>query len=169
MQRVKPGKVNDAATPPDPYQLALRLLTARDLSVSALRQKLLQRKCASDEVENCLVRLQKERFLDDRRYAGQIVEYALASGRYVGYRLRQELKRRGISPELIAELTADKTEQQKELELATALIRNRYPDYDVQKYDERLRRRIAGFLQRRGFASTTISSILGRQSYLVRD
>jgi len=153
----------DPAVPPDPYLVALRLLTARDMSVSALRQKLLQRKCLPHMVEDCLQRLQQERFLDDRRYAERIVEAVLNSGRYVGYRLRQELKRRGVAAELIEELTTGRTDQQQELELAVQLVLSRYPDFAENNNDQRLRRRIAGFLQRRGFGYETIGDLLNKR------
>ncbi|CAH2032419.1 regulatory protein RecX [Trichlorobacter ammonificans] len=140
--------------------MALRLLTTRDMTVAVLRRKLLMRGYEAATVESAVERLLRERYLDDRRYGERFVEAALTSGRYRGYRLRQELTRRGISRELTAELLNTVDDPADETALARQVVARRYGGFDPVRADERERRRIAGFLQRRGFGMATIRSVL---------
>lgn len=150
------------------YQQALRLLAGRDYTVSAISAKLRLRGCDEAEIALAVERLQKERFLDDGRYARHFIESARRSGRYVGYRLRQELRRRGLPVELLDELSVETGAEEDEAVLARQLTARRYSSFDPLTSDEREKRRIAGFLQRRGFSATSIRSVLrhrGEEEY----
>lgn len=146
------------------YPIALRLLASRDYTVAAIARKLSLRGCAADDVQATLSRLQQERFLDDRRYAERFIESAVSSGRYVGYRLRQELKRRGVAAELVESVLDERRNDTDEHELARALVARRYASFHATTADDRERRRVAGFLQRRGFGSGAIRAVLLNRS-----
>lgn len=145
------------------YLAALRLLGGRDYTTIGLSRKLEQRGYASEQIEEALNRLTAERFLDDRRYAERFIAQSRESGRYVGYRLRQELMRRGVPSDVSAELLAVGTEHAEEVDLARQLISRRYAGFDPVTSDDRNRRRIAGFLQRRGFGAEVIRQVLDRR------
>lgn len=142
------------------YPAALRLLAGRDYTVAALARKLEQRGYRQEQVAETLERLVAERFLDDRRYAQRFVEQARETGRYLGYRLRQELKRRGIPAELISDALDEPDAPDHERRLARQLIERRYAAFDPAASDERERRRVAGFLQRRGFSAEAVWSVV---------
>lgn len=147
------------------YPIALRLLASRDYTVAGITGKLLLRGCATEDVQAAVSRLQQERFLDDRRYAERFIESAASSGRYVGYRLRQELRRRGVAVELIEDILGGRRNAaDDEYELACALVARRYAPFRAAAADDRERRRVAGFLQRRGFGSGTIRAVLLNRS-----
>jgi len=145
------------------YQAALRLLSGRDYTVATLGRKLEQRGYPAEQVADALARLVAERFLDDRRYAERFINQCRECGRYVGYRLRQELKRRGVPAEVAAELLADPLKNGEAVALARQLISRRYADFDPVTSDDRDRRRVIGFLQRRGFGGETIRQLLDRR------
>jgi len=145
------------------YQAALRLLAGRDYTVAVLVRKLEQRGHAPEQVAAAVARLVSERFLDDHRYGEGLIAQCRASGRYVGYRLRQELKRRGVPAEVVVELLADPQENGEELALARQLISRRYAGFDPVASDDRDRRRVVGFLQRRGFGAGVIRQLLDRR------
>lgn len=150
----------------DPYVVALRLLGGRDYTVATMTKKLLARGCDADRVMTAVHRLISERFLDDRRYGERFVESARSCGRYVGYRLRQELQRRGIAKDLIAELLSGQQDQTEELAIAAALVARRYSKVDLAKATDKERRRIAGFLQRRGFGGETLRKVLNQRTVI---
>lgn len=125
-----------------------------------MARKLEQRGYEQEQIAEALARLSAERFLDDRRYAERLIVQAHESGRYVGYRLRQELKRRGVPSELAAELLADRPDTGQETTLARQLVARRYAGFDPAASDDRDRRRVAGFLQRRGFGVEVIRQVL---------
>lgn len=144
------------------YLAALRLLTSRDYAQRALEAKLGQRGFEQQQVLAAIKRLQEQGYLNDRRYAERLVESALQSGKYVGYRLQQELQRRGIPLELAAELL-QQAEPRDQLSQAQELVQQRYPAFSAATADDRERRRIAGFLQRRGFRAETVFQLLDRR------
>ncbi|MGB4598799.1 MAG: regulatory protein RecX [Trichlorobacter sp.] len=145
------------------YLAALKLLAGRDYTLAALACKLEQRGYQHQQVAETLVRLSAEHFLDDRRYAERFISQARESGRYVGYRLRQELKRRGVPTELAAELLEGCCDRAAELALARQVLSRRYAGFDPAASDDRVRRRVAGFLQRRGFGCEVIRQLLDRR------
>lgn len=150
--------------PGDPvYLAALRLLAARDYTRASLFRKLEQRGYAAEQIEAVINRLTAERFLDDRRYAERFIVTSRESGRYLGYRLRQELRRRGVPADLGDELLAACSDPADELDLARQLVARRYAGFDPATSDDRLRRRIAGFLLRRGFGVEVIRQVLDRR------
>lgn len=141
---------------------AVRLLAGRDYTALALQRKLQLRKFTSVDAKAVVERLAREGFLDDQRYAERFVAAARESGRFTGYRLRQELQRRGVASELVDELLRESPDAIDELKHALALVSRRYSGFDPLLADDRERRRVAGFLQRRGYRNDVIRSVLCR-------
>lgn len=143
------------------YFVALRLLTGRDYSCKGLQQKLHGKKFTRQEIAETVQRLMDAGYLDDHRYAERFVSSARSGGAFTGYRLRQELLKRGISPELADELLqGSPSDVDQELEQGLELVSRRYAGFDQGVVDDRLRRRVFGFLQRRGYGSRVIMQIL---------
>ncbi|MDK9716634.1 MAG: RecX family transcriptional regulator [Trichlorobacter sp.] len=117
---------------------------------------------SAEVAHQAVERLISEGYLDDQRYAERFVAAARQSGRYVGYRLRQELRRRGVAPELIDQVLRNVPDDGDELAQARELIERRYAAFNPQEADDRQRRRIAGFLQRRGYRGDVVRQLLER-------
>jgi regulatory protein len=139
---------------------ALRALTRRDHSEAELRRKLTGREFSAAAVEETIGRLKESRYLDDRRFALNWAESAVRNGRGYGYRLRFELSRRGIAEEIAAEVIAQLNTDYGEAEMLRALLLKKFPGFDPLSADERQRRRIIGYLQRRGFSLTAVLQAL---------
>lgn len=146
----------------DCYLAALRLLTGQDYTVLGLMRKLLLRRFSQIDAKAAVERLVREGYLQDRRYAERFISTARETGRFTGYRLRQELQRRGVAVELLDELLRELPKEEDQLERAQNLVARRYPGFEPQTADERERRRVAGFLQRRGYAYDVVREVLGR-------
>ena len=147
-------------TPEQVYQYALRLLTGRDYTVARMAQKLLLREVTVPLVEETTLRLQREGWLDDRRYAARFAESALSSGRFYGARLRVEMRRRGFPADVIAETVAPLLAECDEISEARAATERRYPGFSYSAASDRDKRRLVGFLQRRGFGFSAIMRAL---------
>ncbi len=142
------------------YLAGLRMLTRQDCTAGLLFRKLVRR-FSEAQVEAAVERLIREGFLQDKRFGERFIASARESGRFTGYRLRQEMYRRGFPAELIDELLQSvPVEQETELEKAGNLVRRRYPGVGSRDLDEREKRRIAGFLQRRGYGLDVIRNLL---------
>jgi regulatory protein len=153
-----------SSQPSDCYLAALRLLTGQDYSCAALRRKLQMKRFSAEEAQQAVERLISEGYLQDQRYAERFVAAARNSGRYVGYRLRQELRRRGVEADLVEQVLQDAPDDGDDLMRARELIERRYAGFNPQVADDRQRRRIAGFLQRRGFPAGVVMTLLNRAS-----
>jgi regulatory protein len=153
-------KNSDPSTPERAYQYALRLLTARDYTEARLREKLRGREFEEAHVEAALGRMVAEGWVDDRRFAERFVESALAAGRYYGPRLRQEMRRRGLLPDLVSEVLGRVLAERDEAEEVRAIVERRFSGFSFAAASDKEKRRAVGFLQRRGFGFTAIMSAL---------
>lgn len=142
------------------YQYALRLLTGRDYSVSRIRQKLAAREVDEQDLEAVVFRLQREGWLDDRRYAERFAASALSSGRYYGARLRMEMRRRGFSADVVDETLAPLLLENDEISEVRSATERRYPGFSYSAASDRDKHRVFGFLQRRGFGFSAIMRAL---------
>lgn len=150
------SKNTDPSSPEQGRQYALRLLAGRDYTVAALKQKLRARQLREEDLEQVVSRLEEEGWLSDRRFAERFSESALTSGRYVGVRLRQEMLRRGVPEELIDEQLARLCLDHDEDEQACQMLAKRFPAFTFAASGDHEKRRVAGFLQRRGFRFSTV-------------
>ncbi len=142
------------------YQYALKLLTGRDYTAASLKKRLLVREFADTDAEMTVSRLVKEGWLDDRRFAERFAGSALTSGRFFGPRLRMEMRRRGLPIELIDEVLANLHDEHDEGDGARSVIEKRFPGFSFAAASDREKRRVVGFLQRRGFGVSTIMRVM---------
>jgi regulatory protein len=157
-------KSSEPSTPERAYQYALRLLTARDYTETRLREKLCGRDFEDADVEAALGRMVTESWLDDRRYAERFAEGALASGRYYGPRLRMEMRRRGVPPEMVSEVLGRVLAERDEVEEVSTVIERRYSGFSFSTASDREKRRVVGYLQRRGYSLSAIMRALRAQN-----
>lgn len=128
------------------YAKALRLLNVRFLSEKELRQKLM-RSGAGDAVTDDVVQtLQKERFLDDLRLAYQVYAYYARKGQYGHAYIVNKLRRRALP-------IPEDVERPDELTVAEQLVAKKFAC-------EEDKRKIARYLQNRGFAPYVIRDIV---------
>jgi len=151
---------SEPSSPERAYLYALRLLTARDYTAARLREKLHGRGFDDSDVEAALGRMVTEGWVDDHRFAERFAESALASGRYYGRRLQQEMRRRGVQPELVAEVLGRVLMEYDETEEVRAIVDRRFNGFSFSSASDREKRRTIGFLQRRGFSLSAILQAL---------
>ena len=147
-------------TPEKAYQYALRLLTGRDHTVAKIRQKLALRNVAELDIDELIYRLQCEGWLDDRRFAGRFAESALSSGRYYGVRLRLEMRRKGFTADIVNETVSPLLTESDEFSEVWSAVERHSPGFSYSAASDRDKRRMVGFLQRRGFGISAIMRAL---------
>ncbi|MBI3998493.1 MAG: RecX family transcriptional regulator [Armatimonadetes bacterium] len=141
--------------------VALRLLERRLRSRAELEGALRRRGLPKVIVAAVLADLARAGFIDDARFAQAWVRDRLAlrpSGRA---RLRAELLARGVAPEVAAEAigTLLPSDKEEDLALAQARLRMRRLGHLPSTVT---RRRLVGWLQRRGFGAAVIARALRR-------
>lgn len=139
-----------------PLALALNLLSRRDHSEAELRKKLFPKGCSAEALDEAMARLKDAGYLDDRRFAHSFAESALRNGRGYGFRLRMELSRRGIADEIIEETLAALGDEYEEITTLSELMARKFEGFDPQQADERQKRRVISYFQRRGFSLAAI-------------
>ena len=133
------------------------LLARRDHSRRQLQQKLDSRGFDPQEIEAALDGLQRDRLLDDERYADGYIRHRADRG-YGPLRIRHELGEQGIDSEVVSRLMAGYTEQWPEL-----MRQQRCKKFgESLPEDQRARMKQARFLQNRGFSPESVMRLFRR-------
>jgi len=147
-------------TEPQLYDFALNSLARRSQSIAELRQRLARRAVEPAAVARVLTRLQDAGLLDDHRFAFHYAAYR--ARRFGRYRIRRELRRKGLPEELIDQALAEVFPEEKD---EVALVRLRLARRlrgKEQPYTEKVLRAAYQSLLRAGFSSAIILRELER-------
>jgi len=131
-----------------------RLLNFRLRSEGELREKLAEKSLPIPVIEQTIQYFKDLGLVDDRVFAKQWTASRLKKPFGIN-RIRLELRKKGISAEIIQETLKEATGRYNELEIVTELANNRalkYKDCDPEK----IQQRVYGYLSRRGFSTNTI-------------
>ena len=129
------------------YAKALRLLNVRFLSEGELRQKLRSRDASEEIIDDVISMLKKEHFIDDERLAADVYRYYVRKGQYGHLYIVNKLRHRQLP-------VPEEREPLDEYRLAEQLVAKRFADTETDS------RKIARFLQNRGFSISVIRDIL---------
>jgi len=138
---------------------AFRWLAVRDRSVKEIKDKFREKGYDPSIVQWVIQELKRLHLLDDRAFAEAYVRNRLIHRPCGAYVLKEELKQKGISDEIIAAAVEEGYEETPPLELARQLVRKRWNRYRSLE-SEKARRRLTDFLRRRGFDWETITEAL---------
>ncbi len=130
---------------------ALRLLARREHTRQELESKLSPHAGSSEEVKGLLAGLKQKNQLSAARFAEGRARQL--SRKYGAARIRQDLKAKGVSEELIARFSSSENEMQKAKEILERKYRT--PASTREEKAKRMR-----FLQSRGFSSEIIFRLL---------
>jgi regulatory protein len=131
-----------------------RLLKFRLRSEQELREKLSRTGFPESTITQTIQHFRDLKLVDDRLFARQWISSRLKKPFGLA-RIRLELKKKGIDPDLIEQALSEATENYDELEIVTALAKHRaskYPKTDPEKIPQR----VYGYLLRRGFSMGNI-------------
>ena len=138
------------------FDCSLRVLALRDHSEAELRRKLSAKGYEDEEIGAAVARLFELNYLDDLRFARSFASSALRNGRGYGVRLKMELSRRGVAAKIVTQVLGEMSEEFSEKELLAQLVARRYPGFDAGSAPEKEKRRVVGYLQRKGFSLSAI-------------
>jgi regulatory protein len=160
------GKAELAAEHEASWRALLRALERRNFSIGEIRRRLKQKGHQPEAVEYAIGRGLADRLLDDRVFALRYVESRSARGRGPS-RLRQDLRQLGVDGALIeAAILAQWPEPEDALDLCRQLAERRARQLGALAPEVK-RRRLIGYLARRGFtgarAGTVIRQVLAAE------
>ena len=150
------------------YLDGLRLLSRRELSVSELRARLLDRDHRADDVEQAIERLLKSRALDDDRVARAYARTAANVRGRGRLRVMRELHAMGISRQIASEAVAEVFADVDERSLISKAIRKKLRG-KTKLESAAEHARLYQYLMRQGFTPAAIAAALrklrGGRSY----
>lgn len=143
---------------------AVRLLAYSSRTEQEISAALLRRGYEPREVDEAVSEMKRLGYVDDESAAQRWAENAAADSRWGVAGIARRLAGRGIDPDLAHQAAkraydgTGKSEYDVALELATKRVGARSESSPEER--EREMRRLAGFLQRRGFGAETIARVL---------
>jgi regulatory protein len=143
---------------------ALRLLSTRARTVKELRGRLLKKGLKSSEVSRCLRWLEERDLLNDEAFARSFLFDRIRFSPRSPFLLERELRNRGVDPSLAGTMVKRVLEEEAtserdlSVQAAEGWVRKQSPTVRKDLLGERFsperekaRRRLYGFLARRGF------------------
>ena len=147
-----------------PFDCSLRILALREHSEAELRRKLKEKGYEPQGIEESVARLKELGYLDDARFARLFASSAIRNGRGYGARLKLELARRGVEAGLASQVLAELDQEFGEAELLAGVLARRFAGFDPQSATEKEKRKVVGYLQRKGFSLCAIFKQLSTHS-----
>jgi len=130
---------------------ALRLLARRERTGQELERKLSPHAGSSEDLKGLLTGLKQKNQLSEERFAEERARRL--SRKYGAARIRQDLKAKGVSEELISRFSSSEDEMQR----AKEILERKYRTPAATREEKAKRMR---FLQSRGFSSEIIFKLL---------
>ena len=130
---------------------ALRLLARREHTPQELERKLSPHAGSSADLKGLLTGLKQKNQLSEERFAEERARRL--SRKYGAARIRQDLKAKGVSEELVSRFSSSENEMQK----AREILERKYRTPAASREEKAKRMR---FLQSRGFSSEIIFKLL---------
>ncbi len=138
---------------------AFRLLAVRARSTAELDTRLKQKGFLTETISATLADLKAKGYLDDGQFARQFIREKCENSGWGPARLRPELARKGIDKGLAEQLLSAYFEDRDLVADVLPLARKRWRAWSGRPMEVR-RRRLTGFLQRRGYNWDVIGRVL---------
>lgn len=138
------------------YQKALHFLSYRPRSSAEVRQNLLKRGIPDALVEETVNRLQRAGLVNDQEFARTWIENRNTFHPRSKSALRMELRRKGLSDEIVQPVLDEQVDEEALAFEAARKYARRLAGLEWFEF----RRKLSGFLARRGFSYTTLSPVV---------
>lgn len=156
MRKKYPPKKDSEENREKAFNKSLKYLSFRTRSVKEIYDYLIRKNFAQDSINAVLKRLIDLKFLDDEEFGRQWIESRQKHKGKSKFVLKNELKLKGLSDDLIEPLLK---EAQEDLKTAQNLF-ERKKEKMKELSSEEFKKRITGFLQRKGYAFEIIGRLL---------
>lgn len=142
-------------------RIAERYVGARMRSVKEVRQRLREKEIPEDVIDETVETFLRVRLLDDRAFAEAWIRDRLRLRPRAASLLRRELRQKGVQQEIIDEVLDHMIPEGDEEHIAQGLAEQyvrSHPSLEAPV----LKRRLAGYLQRKGFAVSIVIRVVDR-------
>ena len=152
--------MSDAAR--DAMSMAMAALGRRALSRAELERRLAHAEFSAPTIDAVLARLEELRLVDDRALAERVARRRFEAGRAGRYRVRTELRRRGLPDELVDDAVSRSVPSDGERASARSEL-ERFVRSRARRRETRQRTEAAAFrhLVARGYPADLVRDLLG--------
>jgi regulatory protein len=139
--------------------IAYRYLSYRSRSYAEVEKKLRDKGVGDVAVRTALSDLIRLGYIDDKKFADQWAQSRVRLRGLGRRRIEQELRNKGVSRDIIREALGEVFEDSSEADIARREAEKKLKT--LVRFDPEVRRRrLAGFLERKGFSSEIIHIVL---------
>lgn len=138
---------------------AERLLAARMRSEQELRQRLRQKEFSPEVIDATIATFLRVHLLDDAEFARLWVRDRLRLRPRAASALRRELRAKGVREDIVTMVLHEAFEERQDIDVArdlAAAYRRKHPGIS----GDMLKRRLAGFLQRKGYSASVVYDVI---------
>lgn len=139
--------------------LAFRYLSYRDRSQSEMVKYLAKKDVSENIAQEVILYLNDRNYINDERFALNWGKSRIENKQLGKHRLQQELREKGLHQETIAKALQELYSDVDEFQLAQSCVEKKIRSYENLDANTK-NRRMAQFLQRKGFPSHIIFKIL---------
>ncbi len=137
---------------------AVLLLSYRPRSIHEVEDRLKKAGFEHDIIDDAIEKLKQLGYLDDDAFAQSWTKNRIDSRLYGPKRVKQELRLKGVSDEIISKNLEENSTPEDECERARRLAESKIPSYKGLDKNQ-LFRRLSQFLLRRGYTSSTVYDV----------
>lgn len=138
--------------------LAEKFIDFQPRTSAEVRRKLTRAGYEEDVIEKVIADLERAELLDDSRFSAEWVESRSRRKGLGKVRLAAELRQKGVEKAMVDEAVAE-IDPESELRIAISLARKRVSPGDSS--DPAVKRKLAAYLQRRGYNWEIIQQVFG--------
>ena len=160
----KPRSPDDPDSDKNAYFLALRWLSARELSEGQVRERLDRRGYTPQAVGSAVERLIRDRTIDDRRTATAAARTEAKIRRRGPRRIMGRLIAMRIDRDLARDVVNELFGENEEQDLLEQTLDRRLRGNNAKLKDPAERRKLLGYLVRQGFSASAASGLIRKRS-----
>lgn len=140
----------------------LRFLSHRMYSEKEIREKLTKKGFGESVIEKVVADLRHNSIIDDYLFAKAFIHDRMRFNPQGSYRIAYELKKKGLSQDIINKIFTEEKVVETDIERALKLAKKRLKTLINIKDKEKVKRRLYNFLLRRGFSYETIKTVMDK-------
>ena len=131
-------------------------------SEKEIREKLTKKGFGESVIEKVVADLRHNSIIDDYLFAKAFIHDRMRFNPQGSYRIAYELKKKGLSQDIINKIFTEEKVVETDIERALKLAKKRLKTLINIKDKEKVKRRLYNFLLRRGFSYETIKTVMDK-------
>lgn len=144
----------------DAKSVALNYISYKPRTKYEVRRRLEREEYPENLIEDVIAYLESLEYLDDHSYARLFAEERFSSKGYGPYRVRQDLRKRGVKSDIIDQALGEVFDRVSVKEEALRQAKKRWPRLSYEEDPRKRKKKLSDFLARRGYPFEVIRGVI---------